>query len=175
MCAGQGGGHAQRGPTATAGDHTDHQHAHRRACLPPPARPRAGSPSLQMNLTAAEAQNAQGWLRNSPCGNASAVLDCVYSLSPQQVLAALDPAWDPPSYFPISPQGNNLPAVVIVDGRWGDGGTDGRHGGCVAAGERSRLVRASWRLARKGCRELAGVGTVVASLCGTCGGIAAPW
>ncbi len=30
--------------------------------------------------------------------------------------AATPDSWDPPTYFPNSPAGNNDPAVVIVDG-----------------------------------------------------------
>ena len=32
------------------------------------------------------------------------------------VTAATPSGWNPPGYFPQSPAGNNLPAVVIVDG-----------------------------------------------------------
>ncbi len=48
----------------------------------------AGSPRLDMNLSCAEAQNAAGFVALSPCANSTGapLLDCLYSLSPAQIL-----------------------------------------------------------------------------------------
>ena len=61
-------------------------------------------------------QNKVGWLAATPCANADDVLSCIYDLSPEAVVAAVPALWDPPTYFPNDPAGNNYPALAIIDG-----------------------------------------------------------
>ena len=79
---------------------------------------RAGSPNMTATLPAAYAQNTAGWLAASPCARAppATLRDCLLTLTPAQVLAAVPPEWSPPTYFPQSPGGNRLPALVVIDG-----------------------------------------------------------
>lgn len=76
----------------------------------------SGSPNITMDIESVYSQNQAGWLVNSGCANASDVLGCMYALSPSAVDAAIPSNWSPPTYFPASPAGNNLPGLAVVDG-----------------------------------------------------------
>lgn len=71
---------------------------------------------MTMPLPVAYQQNKNGWLANTRCANATDVYTCIQALSVDDVVSALPPLWDPSSYFPQTPTGNNFPGLVVIDG-----------------------------------------------------------
>jgi len=75
----------------------------------------SASPNITMNLHDAEKQN-ELLVKNWGCSNVPNKLECLYKLTPEQLLAGYPASYNVAPVFPTSPNGQNYPGLVIVDG-----------------------------------------------------------